>query len=440
MKTGSDKNLIFRRSFIRIWVLLFAFGFFGAQSVFAQLNITPLTWNVIGLDSNRVVDGPDTFPVGARVCNTGNAASNITAKFVWDSSNAYINLDASSPDTLNVSSLAAGKCNDFYFNAVVTRSTAAYNTARRYRITATNGASTVETPSPRELFVEKLVSQNRNKVLSVTGPTTVYVGQTYTYTVKGETAPGGYEQLEAFLSLSNVIFRILSVSTTYTTPVGGTNDKVYADACGWNNVTTSPSYRSCIGPTTYGGKAGDQITTVYTVFVQSTGATTASTLIYDFSGSSYHYNDDFGIKVLSITALPAPVPSINLSKSVTPSSSSVPGTDLTYSINFANSGNASAQNFQLVDPNPGSTLKINTSTDFKVGSIVNTLGTTGLSATVSYSNDNGVSYTYTPVSGGGGAPSGYDRNVTHIRWTFSGSLSSTAPNNTGSVSFVVRIR
>src|SRR5687767_14370757 len=31
------------------------------------LTITPLTWNVIGLDSNRPATGPDTFPVGARV-------------------------------------------------------------------------------------------------------------------------------------------------------------------------------------------------------------------------------------------------------------------------------------------------------------------------------------------------------------------------------------
>lgn len=39
------------------------------------LSIAPTTWNVIGLDSNRpVTDGPDTFPVGARVCNTGGAA------------------------------------------------------------------------------------------------------------------------------------------------------------------------------------------------------------------------------------------------------------------------------------------------------------------------------------------------------------------------------
>jgi hypothetical protein len=60
--------------------------------------------------------------------------------------------------------------------------------------------------------------------------------------------------------------------------------------------------------------------------------------------------------------------------------------------------------------------------------------------TVAYSDDNGATWGYTPASGAGGAPAGYDRNVTHIRWTFSGSLSPTAPNNAGSVAFTTRIR
>jgi len=68
------------------------------------------------------------------------------------------------------------------------------------------------------------------------------------------------------------------------------------------------------------------------------------------------------------------------------------------------------------------------------------LGTTGLTVSVAYSNDNGSTWTYTPVSGGGGALSGYDRNVTNIKWTFTGNLSQTSPNNTGNVGFTSRIR
>jgi uncharacterized repeat protein (TIGR01451 family) len=133
-------------------------------------------------------------------------------------------------------------------------------------------------------------------------------------------------------------------------------------------------------------------------------------------------------------------PSIALTKSVTPSGTQVPGTDITYTVAFANNGGSPATAFVLTDPNPATTLKINDYTDFKVGSVVNSLGTTGLTAAVAYSNNNGASFIYTPVSGAGGAPAGYDRNVTHVRWTFTGSLSPTSPNNSGSVAFSVRIR
>ena len=78
--------------------------------------------------------------------------------------------------------------------------------------------------------------------------------------------------------------------------------------------------------------------------------------------------------------------------------------------------------------------------DFKVGSVTSALGTTGLTVAVAYSNDGGTTFTYTPVSGGGGAAAGYDRSVTNIRWTFTGNLSQTPPNNAGSVGFTVKIR
>jgi len=132
-------------------------------------------------------------------------------------------------------------------------------------------------------------------------------------------------------------------------------------------------------------------------------------------------------------------PSVSLTKSVTPSGTQVPGTQLTYTVAFTNTGGSPATAFVLIDPNPATVLKINDYMDFKVGSVTNVLG--GLtSVTVAYSNDNGATWTYTPASGAGGAPAGYDRNVTHIRWTFGGSLPQTAPNNSGSVSFTTRIR
>ena len=423
--------------FLKAFLLTIIFGVWGIQSAYAAITITPVSWNVVGLDSNNQTIGPDTFQIGARVCNTGGAAvTNVVGTFVWDSANIYLTLTGNNPVT--VSSLNAGACTDFYFPVTVTRTALAFNTARRYHITASaTGQATVSTPTPRELYVEKLISQNRNSINSITGPTTVFVGQTYTYTVSGSTATGGYAQLEAFLNLSNVIFQVQGIATTYTAPAGGTNDKFYADACGWDNNPVSGTYKSCIGPVNYpGGKAGGDISTTYTVKILSTGVTVASTLITDFSGSSYHYNNDYGVGVnsITITALPS-LPNVALTKSVSPSGGAqiVPGADLTYTIAFTNNGVALASSLVIIDPIPANT-------DFKVGSVTTNLGTTGLTVVVAYSNNNGSTYVYTPVSGGGGAPAGYDRNVTNVRWTFSGNLSQIAPNNTGSVTFVSRIR
>ena len=410
----------------------------GVQSVYAGLTVTPVSWNVVGLDSNNTTIGPDTFQIGARVCNTGGTAvSNVVGDFIWDSTNVFINLSGAS--TLNRSSLNAGACTDFYYPVTITRSSLAYNATRSYHIAVSaTGISTITTPTPREIYVEKIISQNRNSVQSIVGPTTVYVGQTYTYTVNATTATQGYEQLEAFLNLSNVIFQVQAIATTYTSPPAATNDKFYADACGWDNNPLSATYRSCIGPANYsGGKAGGTISSTYTVKILSTGVTTASALIMDFSGSSYHYNNDFGLGVNSITiiAIPAPVPNVGLQKSVSPTSPAqlIPGADLVYAIAFTNSGTASASSLVVTDPIPANT-------DFKVGSVTSSLGTTGLTVAVAYSNNGGSTWTYTPVSGGGGASSGYDRNVTNIKWTFTGNLSQTSPNNTGNVGFTSRIR
>jgi uncharacterized repeat protein (TIGR01451 family) len=111
-----------------------------------------------------------------------------------------------------------------------------------------------------------------------------------------------------------------------------------------------------------------------------------------------------------------------------------PGSDISYVITFANTGGSYATNFVITDPVPQYT-------DYKVGSVTTSLGTTGLSVTVFYSYDGGSNFVLTaPASGDGGAPAGYNRKVTHIRWQFSGNLSQIAPNNAGSVGFTVRIQ
>ncbi|MEZ5168863.1 MAG: hypothetical protein R2695_21140, partial [Acidimicrobiales bacterium] len=293
-------------------------------SAAAGLSIEPITWNVIGLKSNDVTVGPNTFPVGAKVCNSGDApATNVAADFAFTTSPSPVSISTAGPTHIAVGSLAPGECADVYFDVVVTRSTASFDAVRGYQITATgDGLTPVATPADRELYVERLVSQARNSIASITGPTAVTVGQTYQYTLTGSTAPGGYGQLEAFLGFPSSSFRVVSVATTYS--VGGSTDRLYADACGWDNVPTSPTYLECAGT----GKAGGSISTVYTVEILAPGVTTVSGVIYDFSGSSFHYNSDYGSVVLAITAS-NPVPTTTPTTTSTTTSTTTTSTTTT---------------------------------------------------------------------------------------------------------------
>jgi uncharacterized repeat protein (TIGR01451 family) len=110
-----------------------------------------------------------------------------------------------------------------------------------------------------------------------------------------------------------------------------------------------------------------------------------------------------------------------------------PGTEITYTTAFSNQGTGVSRSLNIIDP-------VQDLTDFKLDSVKGDLGTTGLRMTVSYSKDNGQTCDYTPVSGGGGAPSGFDRLVNAVCLSFSGDLSYTAPNNSGSFSYVGRRR
>ena len=271
-------------------------------SAAAILTVEPITWNMIGLDSNNVNDGPNNFPVGTRVCNTGDTpATNVTADFIWDSANANINLRPGSLDPIILPTLNNGDCFDFYFEVVITRTAVSYDTTRQFHIDVTaDGLGTISTPTPRELYVERLVSQNRNSVLDVQldgvsiaagGTMNLVVGNTYTITLISDTATNGYEQIETFINFPNTIFQVLSVATTYAANAGTDPDagsKLYADGCGWDDAT-----RTC----TATGKYGGLVTIEYVVQVISGGGTSEplNTLIYDFSGSSFHYNSDFAL-------------------------------------------------------------------------------------------------------------------------------------------------
>ncbi|MBW3561314.1 MAG: DUF11 domain-containing protein [Actinobacteria bacterium] len=318
-----------------VLAVLVAGVFAGPASAAPALTVESISWNVIGLDSPQVNTGPNRFLQGGRVCNTGDeTATGLVTTFVWDTANPFIAVEG--PTSLSDPALAPGDCVDAYFLVTVTRDAAAFGTTRAFHleVTADGGVAASSTTIP--LYVEELISQNRNDSISVDGPQTVYVGGTYTYTATSSTAPGGYEQLSSFLDWPTSMFRIVDVETSLSEPPGTVLDTTYADACGWDPVT-----RTCTGT----GKAGGDIVTVYTVEVVGAGTATLRNLIYDFSGASgaagsFHYNADYDADVpplsSSITIQALEAPDLAIAKGV--ASSLVAGRSGTYQLTVTNVG------------------------------------------------------------------------------------------------------
>jgi uncharacterized repeat protein (TIGR01451 family) len=283
----------------------------------------------------------------------------------------------------------------------------------------------------------------------------------------GNVNPG--DQLEYTITVSNtgsdgainsVVTDAIPASSTYVAGslqiTSGANTGVKTDGAGDDQAEyngTSVIIRIGTGATSAsGGTLNPGESTIFKFKVQVNAGTANGTVISNQAVDNYNaatlgdaftsYSDGdastAGTQTTNVTVVVPPPPSVGLVKTCpSPANCTTqdqwPGTDLTYNIAFTNSGGSPAKTLSIKDQIP-------TNTDFKLGTVQTNLATTGLTVTVYYSNDNGASWNYAPVSGQGTAPPGYDRTVTHIMWSFTGDLSTVSPNNTGSVSFTVRIR
>ncbi|MBC8504622.1 MAG: DUF11 domain-containing protein, partial [Chloroflexi bacterium] len=407
------------------------------------MDVTTITWNVIGLDSNRVNDGPNKFPVGVRACNpvgSGATFTDVEADFVWLSGgttndDTYIKIRPGSLDPIPLSTnLAPGDCYDFYFEVEISRDSNAYEETRRYRIDVSyndGAAQTVSTLTPRELFVEYLISQNRNATDNVYygnvgdpigsmtnvgagGTMNLAVGQTYDIVLDAHTATQGYNQLESFINFPNTVFQIQEIQTNYTanssTFVLNTNDLLYADACLWDNVITSDTYLECIGSD---GKSGGTVTTRYTVKIISGVGNTEplNTLLYDFSGSSFHYNADFetSLRFASITS------SLSLSKSFSPKSITTSGGTSTLTLAIENSSASQMDNVSVSDPLPsGMKVALTPNSSQSAGCVSGTFSPSANDTTLSYSGSVAASGTCTLTVDVTASPDGSFTNTAEL--------------------------
>lgn len=240
------------------------------------LEITKGSWDTAGLDSNNVNVGPNQTIIQFRVKNPDpiNTAHDVTANFAWTSTNTYINLAPGETAVKNIGDILPGETKDVFYLVEITRNSGAYFTSRNYQVTIQGSDTPLYTPTG-SIYVEKLLSQNRNDVTGIyISPSMPHVGETFTVTVTSTTGSANYPELALpLVSYDPSILKPLGMVTTYTDT---------------NNIIRSTNNVYIPNP------QGNAFTTVWTFMFTSAGMTKLYPVIYDRSGSSYHYNADYG--------------------------------------------------------------------------------------------------------------------------------------------------
>jgi len=213
-------------------------------------------------------------------------------------------------------------------------------------------------------------------------------------------------------------------TVTNTGNVSDTFDFTYVSSQGWSYVF----YNGAVPVTsvTLGPGASANITVRLTV---PAGATvgTIETGVLTATGNSSLVSDNATDVTVIVSG------NLQLIKSVNPVGDQQPGTDLTYTVDY---GNIGTDDLTLVIVNDA----LPAFTDYRVGSESTGTPPAGITLiTIEFSDDGGATWTYTPVSGGGGAPAGYDANVTNVRWLLTGTIAAGDVSTAG-LAFGVRIQ
>lgn len=343
------------RGFSRL-ALLFSVTFMvlSASPAHAQptLSAEIVSWEIIGLDSNEpATSAPEIFMVQVKVTNTGSeTATGVAATLTLTSPDCggVACVTVASNPTYTIGSLAPGETRDAFWTVKIAKTSAAFGTSTLVdvSVTADNAPTVSATQAGRDpapcgnastpgntLFVEDLISQNRNNVISYTvspgvqladGSWEVIEGSDFTVTVAAHTATVFSEiSVPATIDPSGVLSPT-SVLITFTQGTASDDDIYTLDA-------------------------GGEVLAEYRYRASNLGTIQLAQLIYDCSGNSFHYNTDYLSNSITIHVVAAPSePSITLSKSASPNPAS-PGEQITITITYTNSGLAAATNFVITD-------------------------------------------------------------------------------------------
>jgi len=289
----------------------------------------------------------------------------------------------------------------------------------KFHISSSNGGNlpnnildNMDGPAGGQLFPVDLQVTKTASVTSILG------NQPFTYTVQVYNA--------AIVAFTNVVISdVIPATTTYvghTAETGTTFDDSDANTIPdeWNipTIPANATYTLTINVTA--GK----------VPVIMTASNTATLTASDQTDED-DTNDSARVDVDIL-----PVPELGMVKfSPSEATGADPGSVISYTITITNSGGADGHKVVVTDAlSPFTMLWLNGGTPFQL--IERTSGLTlGL---ITYSDDNGATYAYTPVSGSGGAPADYDANVTNWNIDMVGTMASS--NSSFDIQYKLQLR
>lgn len=294
-----------------------------------DLNLTKGSWDTVGLDSNNVNVGPSEYNVQIHVTNNGTAtATNVTANFSWTSSNSNIQLANGETAVKNLGDIAPGQTVDVFYLVKVNRTSAAYNTLRNYTVSV-SGTNTPLRTINGSLYVEKLISQSRNYVDSITvSNPSPSLGQAFAVTVNSRTASANYAIVNFPLQYDPTKVEPVSYSVTFTNSSG--------------TFTLSNIRLNNPGTTVF--------TSVWIFRAIGAGSAPFYGIITDQSGQSFHYNDDFG--VANVTTNVTPKADLAITKTANQTTNLHPGDQVTFTLTVTNYGPNTAHNVVVTDTMP----------------------------------------------------------------------------------------
>lgn len=166
-----------------------------------------------------------------------------------------------------------------------------------------------------------------------------------------------------------------------------------------------------------GGPQGEIFTRQYTM--PASAEHSNFRLRFTLTGGSGNNFDFWHVDDVCLTGRP----DIAVTK-LSSSASANPGSVVRYSIQVQNMGNGPAQNITLDDDfNRFLFFRLDTFGANQPFQLVDGVPASGVTlGTVSYSDDDGATFTYTPASGAGGAPAGFDGLITDFNALINGTL------------------